>query len=60
VNGWLNFGGAVQHTKTFETKLGVQRGFFVGLQHKELSFTTYVFDPGTSSTSVVLEAGWSF
>jgi len=60
LNSWLNFGGVAQRTKTFQTKLDVQRGFFVGLQHKELSFTTYVFNPGTSSTSVVLEAGWSF
>lgn len=60
LNTWLNFGGVAQRTRVFQTKLGVQRGFFVGLQHKELSFTTYVFDPGTSSTSVVLEVGASF
>jgi hypothetical protein len=60
LNKWLNFGGVAQRTKTFQTKLDVQRGFFVGLEHKQLSFTTYVFDPGTSSTSVVLEAGVNF
>jgi hypothetical protein len=27
---------------------------------KKLEFTTYVFGPGTSSTSVVLELGASF
>jgi hypothetical protein len=57
---WFKFGGVAQHTKTFATKLGVQRGFFVGFTHKRLEFTTYVFDPGTSSTTVVLEVGATF
>ena len=63
---WLNFGAVAQHTKVFQTKLDIQQGFFVGVSrdvgHKptKLEFTTYVFDPGTSSTSVVLELGASF
>lgn len=57
---WLSFGGVAQRTKVFQTDLDIQRGFFVGLQHKRLEFTTYVFNPGTSSTSVVLEMGASF
>ncbi|HVO62470.1 MAG TPA: hypothetical protein VMT53_16155 [Terriglobales bacterium] len=57
---WLSFGGVAQHTKVFDTNLVVQRGFFVGLQHKRLEFTTYVFNPGSDSTSVVLELGASF
>jgi hypothetical protein len=28
--------------------------------HKKVEFTTYIFDPGTSSTTVVLEVGASF
>src|SRR5215468_1878776 len=47
LNSWFNFGGVAQRTKTFATSLDVQRGFFVGLQHKRLSFTTYVFNPGS-------------
>ena len=58
--GWFKFGGVAQHTKTFATNLDVQRGFFVGFMHKRLEFTTYVFDPGSSSTTVVLEVGASF
>jgi hypothetical protein len=57
---WLSVGGVAQHTKVFETSLDFQRGFFVGVQHKRLEFTTYVFNPGSSSTSVVLETGFSF
>jgi hypothetical protein len=58
--GWLKFGGVAQRTKTFETNYDMQRGFLVGVMRKKLEFTTYVFGPGTSSTSVVLELGASF
>lgn len=57
---WLKFGGVAQHTKVFQTTFDTQRGFFVGFLHKDLEFTTYVFNPGTSGTSVVLEMGTSF
>lgn len=57
---WLSFGAAGQQTKVFETEFDFQRGFFVGLQHKKLEFTTYVFNPGSSGTSVVLELGTTF
>jgi hypothetical protein len=57
---WLNFGAVAQHTKVFQTPNDTQSGFFVGLSHKKLEFTTYVFNPGTSGTSVVLETGVSF
>jgi len=57
---WLKFGGVAQRTRTFETSFDTQRGFFVGFMHKKLEFTTYVFNPGTSGTTVVLEAGASF
>ena len=57
---WFKFGAVMQRTKTFKTTLNVQRGFFVGFMHKKLEFTTYVFDPGSKATSVVLEVGASF
>lgn len=59
-NSWLKFGGVAQRTKTFQSSFDTQRGFFVGFMHKQLEFTTYVFNPGTSGTTVVLEAGASF
>jgi hypothetical protein len=58
--GWLKLGLVAQHTKTFQTPLDVQRGFFLGFKHKKLEFTTYVFNPGITDTSVVLEVGASF
>jgi len=57
---WLKVGGVAQRTKVFPKNFDTQRGFLVGLMHKNLEFTTYIFDPGTSSTSVVLEVGASF
>ena len=57
---WFNFGGVPQHTKTIDTPTNVQRGFFVGFQQKAFDFTTYVFEPGTNNTTVVLELGANF
>ncbi len=57
---WLKLGLVAQHTKTFQTTVDVQRGFLVGFTHKKLEFTTYVFNPGFTDTSVVLEVGASF
>ena len=57
---WLRVGAVAQHTKVFQSEFEVQRGFLVGLNYKALEFTTYVFDPGTSSATAVLEVGVSF
>jgi hypothetical protein len=56
---WLKVGGAAQHTKAYQTDLDVQRGFLVGVARKNANFTTYVFNPGVSTT-VVLEASMKF
>ncbi len=58
--GWLHVGAVAQHTAAYQTALNIQRGFLVGVSHKKLEFTTYVFGPGTASTTVVLETGISF
>ncbi len=57
---WLKIGLVAERTRAFQTKLDVQRGFFVGFTRKKLEFTTYVFNPGFTDTSVVLEVGASF
>lgn len=57
---WLRVGLAAQHTKAFQTKLDVQRGFLVGFTHKRAEFTAYVYDLGFTTPTVVLELGWSF
>lgn len=57
---WLRVGLVAQRTKAFQTKLDTQRGFLVGLSYKHAEFTTYVFNPGWTDPTVVLEVGWSF
>jgi hypothetical protein len=57
---WFRVGLVAEHTKAFQTKLAVQRGFLVGFTHKRAEFTTYVYDLGFTQPTVVLEFGWSF
>jgi hypothetical protein len=63
---WLRVGAAAQRTKAYKTEVDVQRGFLVGVFHenpntnKTISFTTYVFNPGITTPTVVLEARFEF
>jgi hypothetical protein len=57
---WLRVGLVAQRTKAYHTSLDTQRGFLVGVSHKHLSFTTYIFSPGWATPTVVLEAGINF
>jgi len=63
---WFHVGAVAQHTVAYHTPVNIQRGFLVGFSHKfppsdtSLEFTTYVFNPGISGTTVVLETGVSF
>jgi hypothetical protein len=63
---WLRVGAAAQRTKAYKTEVDVQRGFLVGVFHenpntnKTTSFTTYVFNPGITTPTVVLEARFEF
>jgi len=57
---WFRVGAVAQHTKAFQTKLDVQRGFLIGVSHKQVEFTTYIFDVGWTDPTVVLEFGVSF
>jgi hypothetical protein len=57
---WFHVGAVAQHTAAYHTPVSIQRGFLVGFSHKKWEFTTYVFNPGISGTTVVLEAGVSF
>jgi len=53
-------GLVAQHIKAFHTSLDVQRGFLVGVSHKKLEFTTYIFNAGFTDPTVVLEVGVNF
>ena len=57
---WLRVGAVAQHSKTYHTAVDIQRGFLVGVSHKKWEFTTYVFNPGFTDPTVVLEGGISF
>jgi hypothetical protein len=51
---WFRLGMVVQRTRAYETELDIQRGFLLGVSWKKASFTTYVFNPDTDRTTVVL------
>jgi hypothetical protein len=57
---WLTVGLVSQRTRTYQTGLGVQRGFFVGFTHKSLSLNVYVFNPGWETPTVVGSLAVSF
>lgn len=56
---WLHVGGVAQRTRAYKTALDVQRGFFAGISHKNATFTTYVFNAGWTTPTVVIELGLS-
>jgi hypothetical protein len=57
---WLHVGLVAQRTKAYRTSFDTQRGLFIGFSHKKAEFTSYIFNPGSSDTSLVLELRWSF
>jgi hypothetical protein len=57
---WLQLGLVAQRTKTYHTSLDTQRGFLVGVSHKSIEVTSYVFNAGWTDPTVVLELGFSF
>ena len=50
---WLSVGLASQRTRTYQTGLAVQRGFFVGFKYRSLKLNVYVFNPGWEKPTVV-------
>jgi len=57
---WLQVGLAAQRTRTYQTSLDTQRGFFVGLSHKNATLTSYIFNAGWTTPTVVMELGLDF
>ena len=58
--GWFRAGIVAQRTKAYQTPLSIQRGFLTGLSHKNLDFTTYVFNLGWTDPTVVITIGVRF
>ena len=57
---WFHAGLVAQRTRAYHTPLDIQRGFSVGFSHKNLDFTTYVFNAGWTDPTVVLALGFTF
>ncbi len=57
---WFQTGIAAQKTKTYHTSLNVQRGLLAGFSHKNLSFTTYIFNVGWTDPTLVFVFGVDF
>jgi hypothetical protein len=57
---WFRIGAVAQHTRAYHTSVNIQRGFLVGVSHKNLEFTTYVFNPDQATPTTVLEVGYNF
>jgi len=57
---WLRVGLVAQRTKAYHDSLDTQRGFFVGISHRKMEFTTYIFNVGWTDPTAVLEVGFSF
>jgi hypothetical protein len=57
---WWRAGIVAQRTKAYHTGLDVQRGILVGFSHKRIDFTTYVFNAGWTTPTVVQSVACSF
>jgi hypothetical protein len=57
---WLHVGLLSQRTRAYHTSLDVQRGFSVGLSHGKVDFTTYVFNAGWTTPTLVFALGFNF
>ena len=56
----MRFGAVMQHTKSFDTGLDVERGPLLGFSYGRFDFTVYVFNVDKPDPPVVLGIGASF
>jgi hypothetical protein len=57
---WCRVGLVAQRTKAYHTNLDIQRGLLVGVSHKNVDFTTYMFNAGWSDPTIVTSIGVKF
>jgi len=57
---WFHAGLVAQRTRAYHTDLDVQRGFSVGMTHKKMDFTTYIFNASWTDPTVVLALSFTF
>jgi hypothetical protein len=57
---WFHAGLVAQRTRAYQTPLDIQRGFSVGVAHKNIDFTVYTFNAGWTDPTVVLNLSFNF
>jgi len=57
---WLRFGLVGQRTRAYQSDVDIQRGLLVGFSHKEVAFTTYVFNLDHGKPTWVFAMSMSF
>jgi len=57
---WVQFGYAIQHTRTYHTPLEVQRGILIGFNYKKFSYSTTFFNFGWTDPTINLSLTYSF
>jgi hypothetical protein len=57
---WFRFGLVGQRTRAYQADVDIQRGILVGFSHKDVDFTTYVFNLDRGKPTWVFSVGMSF
>jgi hypothetical protein len=57
---WCRTGLVADKTKAYHTNLDIQRGILIGFSHRRIDFTSYIFNVGWTTPTVVLSIGYSF
>ncbi|MBX3731124.1 MAG: hypothetical protein KF791_00870 [Verrucomicrobiae bacterium] len=57
---WLRIGGVAQRTRAYDADRDIQRGVLVGVRHRRVSLTTYLFNPDHSDPLIVVAVGMAF
>ena len=57
---WFRFGLVGQRTRAYQSAVDIQRGLLVGFSHKQVDFTTYVFNLDQGKPTWVFAVSLSF
>jgi hypothetical protein len=57
---WLSFGIAAQKTRAYQTARYIERGVLAGTAWRNMTLTSYVFEPFSNQPTVVIAFGVEF
>ena len=57
---WFRFGLVTQRTRLYKSDRDIQRGVLLGLSHKHVDITGYVFNPDEAKPTFVIAVGLTF